>query len=157
MMDRLSVFKAWFVDYYMNEPNTTIIALHIDKVQPRYRNQYPGNNNPNVPGIRPTFLAAILGAPELAIPSKSSQVFLSTFSIGSAYTLDPGNPWFTYSNCPVSQISYQSVITGETEELPVVVSLLGRSGDDMNLIQWALGTLRASGRPTTVKTGKTAF
>lgn len=72
MMDRLSVFKAWFVDYYMNEPNTTIIALHIDKVQPRYRNQYPGNNNPNVPGIRPTFLAAILGAPELAIPSKSS-------------------------------------------------------------------------------------
>ncbi|OQD89215.1 hypothetical protein PENSOL_c066G00578 [Penicillium solitum] len=125
MMNRLSVFKAWFVDYYMNESKTTIIALHIDKVQPRYRNQYPGNNNPNVPSIRPTFLAAILGALELAIP--------------------------------ISQIPYHSVITGETEELPVVVSLLGPSGDDMNLLQWSLGVFRASGRPTTVKTGKTAL
>ncbi|KAJ5753679.1 uncharacterized protein N7511_007832 [Penicillium nucicola] len=126
MMNRLSVFKAWFIDHYItNNPQTTVIALHIDKVQPRYRHQYPGKNNPNVPGIRPTFLAAILGAPELAIP--------------------------------ISQIPYQSMITGKKEELPVVVSLLGPSGNDMELIQWSLDALRASGRQTMVKTGKTAF
>lgn len=75
IMNGLSVFKVWFVDHYMNRSQTTIIALHIDKVQPGYRTQYPTNNNPNVPAIRPTFLAAILGPPGLAIPSKSSWVF----------------------------------------------------------------------------------
>ena len=71
VMNRLSIFNAWFIGRYMNESQTTIIALHIDNVQPRCRNQYPSNNNPIVPGIRPTFLAAILGAPELAVQVSS--------------------------------------------------------------------------------------
>jgi hypothetical protein len=46
------------------------MALHIDSVEPRYRDEYSGNDNPEVPGLRATYLSAILGAPELALPSK---------------------------------------------------------------------------------------
>ena len=71
IMHRLSIFKAWFVDRYMvNGLHTNVIALHIDTVKPKYRDEYPGNSNPEVPGLRATYLSAILGAPELAIPSK---------------------------------------------------------------------------------------
>ena len=45
--------------------------MHIDTVKPRYRDEYPGNNNPEVPGLRQPYLAPLLGAPELAIPSKT--------------------------------------------------------------------------------------
>ena len=70
MMNRLSVFKAWFVNRYMvNGPHNTVIALHIDVAKPRYRDEYPGNSNPEIPGLRATYLSAILEAPELAIPS----------------------------------------------------------------------------------------
>ena len=72
MMNRLSVFKAWFVNRYMvNGPHNNVIALHIDTVKARYRDEYPGNSNPEVPGLRATYLSAILEAPELAIPSKN--------------------------------------------------------------------------------------
>ena len=72
MMTRLSVFKAWFVNRYMvNGPHNSVIALHIDTVNARYRDEYPGNNNPEVPGLRATYLLAILEAPELAILGKN--------------------------------------------------------------------------------------
>ena len=71
MMDRFSVFEAWFVDRYMvNGTRNNVIALHIDTVKARYRDKYPGNNNPEVPGLHATYLSVILEAPELAIPSK---------------------------------------------------------------------------------------
>ena len=73
MMNRLSGFKAWFVNRYMvNGPHNTVIALHIDVVKPRYRDEYPGNSNPEIPGLRATYLSAILEAPEVAIPSKNT-------------------------------------------------------------------------------------
>ena len=73
MMNRLSVFKAWFVDRYMvNGTHNNVIALHIDTVKARYRDEYPGNSNPEVPGLRATYLSVILEAPELAIPSKKT-------------------------------------------------------------------------------------
>ncbi len=73
MMNRLSVFKAWFVDRYMvNGTHNNVMALHIDTVKARYRDEYPGNSNPEVPGLRATYLSAILEAPELAIPSKKT-------------------------------------------------------------------------------------
>ncbi|KAK0511028.1 hypothetical protein JMJ35_006580 [Cladonia borealis] len=69
MMHRFSVFKAWFVDRYMvSRTRKNVIALHIDTVKARYRDEYPGNNNPEVPGLRATYLSVILEAPELAIP-----------------------------------------------------------------------------------------
>ena len=72
-MHRFSVFKAWFVDHYkLKDPRAPYFALHIDKVSAKYRDEYPGNNKPLKPGLHSTFLAAILGAPELAIPSKRS-------------------------------------------------------------------------------------
>ena len=72
MINRLSVFKAWFINRYMvNGPHNTGTALHIDVVKPRYRDEYPGNSNPEIPGLRATYLSAILEAPELAIPSKN--------------------------------------------------------------------------------------
>ena len=71
MMNRLSVFKAWFFDRYMeNGMRNNVIALHIDIVEAKYRDMYPGNSNQEVPGLRATYLSAILEAPELAIPSK---------------------------------------------------------------------------------------
>ena len=72
MINRLSGFKAWFVNHYMvNGPHNTVIALHIDIVKPRYRDEYSGDSSPEIPGLRATYLSAILGAPELAIPSKN--------------------------------------------------------------------------------------
>lgn len=72
-MDRFSIFRAWFSEtYFSDNTKTTVFFNHIDKIQPRYRDQYPGNNNPVVPGLRATYLASILKAPELAVPSKLS-------------------------------------------------------------------------------------
>lgn len=69
--NRLSVFKTWFLKQYkLNPSSNNIVAIHIDTIKPRYRDEYPGNGNPEVPGLRPTYLSAILGAPELAIPSE---------------------------------------------------------------------------------------
>ena len=71
MMDRLFVFRKWFLNQYQFDCcSNNIVAIHIDTVKPKYRDEYPGNANPDVPGLRPTYLSAILGAPELAIPSK---------------------------------------------------------------------------------------
>lgn len=71
IMSHLSIFKAWFLDHYnLHGPHSSIIALHIDTVKAKYRDEYPGNSNPEVPGLRATYLSAILEAPELAIPSK---------------------------------------------------------------------------------------
>lgn len=72
-MERLSIFKQWFLHQYGLDGSTNnLLAIHIDHVRPKYRDQYPGNDNPDVPGLRATYLAPILGAPELAIPSKHS-------------------------------------------------------------------------------------
>ncbi|KAK2737897.1 hypothetical protein FQN57_007348 [Myotisia sp. PD_48] len=69
IMNRLSVFRSWFIQRYMaGVSHSTLIAMHIDTVKPKYRDEHPGNSNPNVSGLRPTFLAPILRAPELAIP-----------------------------------------------------------------------------------------
>ncbi|KAJ9664016.1 hypothetical protein H2198_000519 [Neophaeococcomyces mojaviensis] len=69
VMDRFSIFRAWFSEtYFSDNTKTTVFFNHIDKIQPRYRDQYPGNNNPVVPGLRATYLASILKAPELAVP-----------------------------------------------------------------------------------------
>ncbi len=71
MMKRLSVFKEWFLHQYdLGGSSNNIMAIHIDTAKPRYRHEYPANSNPEVPGLRATFLSAILGAPELAVPSK---------------------------------------------------------------------------------------
>ncbi|PVH68460.1 amidase signature enzyme [Cadophora sp. DSE1049] len=126
IMTRFEIFKDWFLKRYMSSPShTDVMALHIDTVTARYRDQYPGNNNPEVPGLRATYLSAILQAPELAIP--------------------------------ISQVEYDSRITGRKEQLPMVVSLLGAPGTDLQLLQLTLKGLENSGRPTKVKTGKTAF
>ncbi|KAH7312544.1 amidase signature domain-containing protein [Stachybotrys elegans] len=124
LMSRLAVFKDWFTKQYLSDKQT-IIALHIDKVQPRYRDQYPGDINPNVPGLRSTFLSAILGCPELAIP--------------------------------IAELPYKSRITEKEERLPIVVSLIGNAGADMDLLQWSIKVLENDGRPTKVKTGNVMF
>lgn len=71
MMKRISVFRKWMLDHYeLNHQTGNIMALHIHAVKPRYRDEYPGNNNPEVPGLRATYLSPMLRAPELAIPRK---------------------------------------------------------------------------------------
>lgn len=50
----------------------SLVALHLDKVQPRYRDQSQyDNDDTDVPGLRPSYLSAILETPEVAIPSES--------------------------------------------------------------------------------------
>lgn len=71
MMRRFSVFREWFLrQYELGDFSNNIMAIHIDTIKPKYRDEYPGNSNPEVPGLRAMYLSAILGAPELAIPSK---------------------------------------------------------------------------------------
>lgn len=71
LMKRLSVFKDWFLrKYELEGSSNNVMAIHIDTIQPKYRDEYPGNGNPDVPGLRSPFLSAILGAAELAIPSE---------------------------------------------------------------------------------------
>ena len=72
IMDRFSIFSTWFTNRYFSDKNKiTIFVNYIDKAQPKYRDEYPGDNNPVVPGLPATYLAPILKAPELAVPSKS--------------------------------------------------------------------------------------
>ncbi|CAG8984104.1 hypothetical protein HYALB_00010605 [Hymenoscyphus albidus] len=111
--------------YHTTSHGSALIALHIDTVTRKYRDQYPGNNNLDVPGLRATYISPILGAPELAVP--------------------------------ITELPYESRITGKTEQLPMVVSLMGRPGRDQELLTWTLDALQKSGRPTQVKTGRTAF
>ncbi|PWY85828.1 amidase signature enzyme [Aspergillus sclerotioniger CBS 115572] len=69
LRNRLAIFRNWFLEQYLQDrPRNTLIAMHIDTVRPKYRDEYPGANNPDVPGLRATYLSAILQAPELAIP-----------------------------------------------------------------------------------------
>lgn len=56
----------------------------------------------------------------------------------------------------VTQLPYQSRITGKEEQIPMVVSLMGAPGTDVRL-EWVVDSLRKSGRPTKVETGKLAF
>lgn len=72
-MNRFTVFKKWFIDRYgLDKPGNKFFAIHLDTAKPKYRDEYPGNKNPTVPGLRAPYLSAILGAPELAIPSKQT-------------------------------------------------------------------------------------
>ena len=57
----------------------------------------------------------------------------------------------------VTQLPYQSRITGKEEKLPMVVSLMGAPGTDMALLEWIIDSLRKSKRPTRVEAGKVAF
>jgi hypothetical protein len=37
-MNRMSVFKTWFLDHYMlNGLHNSVRAVHIDKIEARYR------------------------------------------------------------------------------------------------------------------------
>ena len=152
MMKRLSIFKEWFFHQYdVGRSSNNIMAIHIDTIKPRYRDEYPGNSNPEVPGLRPTYLSAILGAPELAIPSKRPRSADVTYNFFSLRYAD------RHHTPSVTQLPYQSRITGQEEKLPMVVSLIGAPGTDMRLLEWTIDSLRKSNRPTKVKAGKVAF
>ncbi|KAL9080628.1 MAG: hypothetical protein Q9159_007560 [Coniocarpon cinnabarinum] len=74
---RFDVFKAWFLERYMShKTRSTVVAFNLDALKPKYRDEYPGSPNPLVLGLRAPYLAAILGAPELAIPSKAQPRYL---------------------------------------------------------------------------------
>jgi hypothetical protein len=72
MNQRLLVFKEWFLQNYMKiQEQDSILVLPISSVKPDYRDTYPGVRTKPSSGLRPTYLSPYLGAPELAIPSKS--------------------------------------------------------------------------------------
>ncbi|KAJ5640422.1 hypothetical protein N7528_000047 [Penicillium herquei] len=58
---------------------------------------------------------------------------------------------------PIGELKYQSRISGNQEHLPVVVSVLGKPGSDMALIDAMKKALKHSGRPTEVHTGRRMF
>ena len=85
MVKRLEIFREWFLhQYQFHDRSNKVLAIHIDTVRPKYRDEYPGNSNSEVPGLRAPYLSAILGAPELAIPSKVSGFLfvLQSFQFG---------------------------------------------------------------------------
>lgn len=69
---RFSVFRQWFLDRFMSSDGneTVLIVLPIDVVAPNYRDAYPGVPSAATTGLRTTYLSPIVGAPELAIPSR---------------------------------------------------------------------------------------
>ena len=73
-MERLSVFRVWFLHQYgLDNSSSNVVATYIDKIKPKYWDEYRGNDNPDVPGLRAPYLAAILGALEFAVSSKEPQ------------------------------------------------------------------------------------
>ena len=58
---------------------------------------------------------------------------------------------------PIAQIAYKSRISGQEEQLPVCVNLLGMPGRDADLIEVARSVLHASGRPGAVRVGSKMF
>lgn len=68
---RLDVFRDWFTKKFLSAPGAnTIVVLPIAEAKPNYRDEYPALPTAPTPGLRNTDLSAILGAPELAVPSK---------------------------------------------------------------------------------------
>ena len=99
MMERLSIFKVWFLHQYgLDGSSDNIFAIHIDKIRPKYRDQYSGNDNPDVPGLRPTYLAPILGAPELAVPSKGPLLSPVLINFGIRMKSDIRRPRYVENN-----------------------------------------------------------
>ncbi|PCH02332.1 Amidase [Penicillium occitanis (nom. inval.)] len=68
--------RSWFLERFVSS-SQMIMAIHIDSIKLRYRDEYPGNNNPEVPELRPTYLAAMLRAPELANSNFSNTIQIS--------------------------------------------------------------------------------
>ena len=58
---------------------------------------------------------------------------------------------------PIGQVPYKSKVSGRDEYLPVGVSLLGEAGSDVTMLRTVRSFLEQSGRPTSVKIGKTMF
>lgn len=58
---------------------------------------------------------------------------------------------------PIGELEYHSRISGLDEQLPVVVSVLGKPGSDMALINAMKTVLQKSSRPCEVKTGRRMF
>ncbi|KAF2801513.1 uncharacterized protein BDZ99DRAFT_577459 [Mytilinidion resinicola] len=58
---------------------------------------------------------------------------------------------------PAGQMPYKSRITGVTEHLPVMASLLTQPGSDTQLLELTHAFLEGVGRPTVVKSGSTMF
>ena len=59
--------------------------------------------------------------------------------------------------CTVSQLSYESKVSGESDLLPVSASVLGPVGSDLALIELVKGAFEKAKWPTSIKVGKTAF
>lgn len=144
MVKRIQIFKSWFLDYYMRvDEQDSIIVMPVDEVHPNFRDEYIKLPVAPVPGLRTTYLSPFIGAPELVIPSESL-------------------PCRSYNGHQsdlnvVGQLSYKSRISGRSEFLPVVVSLMGPPGSDLQLVDVALQCLKKNGRPTRVQTGRELF
>lgn len=155
VLRRFDVFKSWFEHEYMDpREGATLVIFPIDTVKPRYRDQYPGNADPTVPGIRNTFISPILRAPELTIPSKS--VWLRRATEASEYwSHSRRETWLTKTYVfVVGEIPYHSRITDGKETLPISASIMAAPGSDVALIERMLDFLGDTGRPTKVATGR---
>ncbi|KAH8780104.1 amidase signature domain-containing protein [Diaporthe sp. PMI_573] len=58
---------------------------------------------------------------------------------------------------PIGTTPYDSKVTGQTEKLPIGISILGEPGRDMELFDIAYNCLKQAGRPTSVKAGYEMF
>ncbi|QKX59452.1 uncharacterized protein TRUGW13939_06586 [Talaromyces rugulosus] len=129
---RMSVFKKWFLERYYSSSPKVVVAIHIDAVKPMSEKGDPFG--PLTSGLQPTYLAAILGAPEVAIPIAQAS--------------------YRFQN-PKHRSRIMNVSKKVT--MPIVISLMGFPKGDLSLLQWAIQALQKTGRPTRVNTGLRAF
>ena len=72
MERRLNVFSDWFRQRFLSAPNVNVIAvLPIAEAKPNYRDECQSLPKAPTPGLRNTDLSPIIGAPEVAVPSKA--------------------------------------------------------------------------------------
>nr|OQO26120.1 hypothetical protein B0A51_04514 [Rachicladosporium sp. CCFEE 5018] len=58
---------------------------------------------------------------------------------------------------PIGEMEYSSRVSGNTEYIPIVVSVLGSPGSDMNLLATVRKVLESAQRPMVVQTGSRLF
>ncbi|KAI9767311.1 MAG: hypothetical protein M1840_005720 [Geoglossum simile] len=138
---KVNVYKKWFLQEILHEgTRNSFIILPIAEVAPNYRDTQPGPHFKQN-AFDALFLAPILSAPELVVPSK----FHTPLNM------------FKTNNLLVGQLPYDSRVSGRVEQLPVAISVLGLAGTDISLINMVERCLKETNRQTVVQTGQTMF
>ncbi|KAK4203016.1 amidase signature domain-containing protein [Triangularia verruculosa] len=140
-MGRLEVYKNWLLECILKpSKQNPLVILPITSQEVDYREDPPAQV------FRVTFIFTLADRtrPPTA-PNAFDGIWLAPV-LGAPEV-----------SVPIGELKYRSRITGNDEYLPAVVSVLGKPGSDMALLNAAIKVLKSSGRPLQVKTGTRMF